>query len=312
VITTLAGGVGAARLIRGMVRVVPPAELTTIVNTADDTTLHGLHISPDVDTVTYTLADLNDEERGWGLAGESWTVMDALETLGGDTWFRLGDRDLATHLYRTQRLAAGATLSEVTSEITASLGVSTRVLPMSDSPVRTMVKLAGGPEISFQDYFVRLGHEVEVESVRFEGADRSSPAPGVTEAIERATTVVICPSNPIVSIGPILAVPDVRRAVSARRASTVAISPIVAGAALKGPAARLLEELGHGSSAVSVARIYAPFAATLVIDEADAELASAVEDEGVKCVIAPTVMHSVDHAARLAKIALGSEVGASR
>jgi len=306
VITALAGGVGAARLLRGMLRTVSASEVTAVVNTGDDTVLHGLYISPDLDTVTYTLGGLNDDERGWGLAGETWNVMEALERIGGETWFSLGDRDLATHLYRTQRLASGASLSQVTAEITDAFGVEARLLPMSDDPVRTFLQLAGGPEISFQDYFVRRHHDVPVEAVRFDGAARSSPAPGVLGALERADNLVICPSNPVVSIGPVLAVPGVLDALSARREDVVAVSPIVAGAALRGPADRLLVELGHGSSVVGVARLYARVAATLVIDEADADLASEVEATGVRCVVSPTIMQTPDHAAKLARVVLGA------
>ena len=308
-LVALAGGVGAARLLSGLVQVTEPAGITALVNTGDDMVLHGLHISPDVDTVTYTLAGLDNKETGWGLAGETWAVMEALETLGGQAWFRLGDRDLATHLYRTQRLAEGATLSEVTAELAAARQVAVRLLPVSDDPVRTRLTLAepaSGPpvEVAFQDYFVRLGHGVAVRRVRFDGAERARPAPGVLEAIAGAEAVVACPSNPIVSIGPLLAVPGVRPALESRRADVVAVSPIVAGAALKGPADRLLTELGHESSAVGVARLYAPWAGTLVIDEADAHLADAVEAEGVRCVVAPTVMSSPERAAALGRAVL--------
>lgn len=308
-LVALAGGVGAARLLSGLVQVTDPAGITAIVNTGDDMVLHGLHISPDVDTVTYTLAGLDNKETGWGLAGETWAAMEALEALGGQSWFRLGDRDLATHLYRTQRLAEGATLSQVTAELTAARGVAVRLLPVSDDPVRTRLTLAepatGPPvEVAFQDYFVRLGHAVAVREVRFDGAERASPAPGVLEAIATAEAVVVCPSNPLVSIGPLLAVPGVRPALEARRTAVVAVSPIVAGAALKGPADRLLAELGHESSAVGVARLYAPWAGTLVIDEADAHLAGAVEAEGVRCVVATIVMSSAERAAALGKVVL--------
>jgi LPPG:FO 2-phospho-L-lactate transferase len=304
VITALAGGVGAARLLRGLVRVVAPEQITAVVNTGDDTELHGLHISPDLDTVTYTLAGLNDDERGWGLAGETWTVMDNLERLGGETWFRLGDRDLATHLYRTQRLSAGATLSLVTAEITGSLGVAVRLLPMSDDPVRTRLTLVGGPEVSFQEYFVGHRHAVAVDSLRFAGAAAAVPGPDVLGAIAGAEVVVVCPSNPIVSIGPLLAVPGIAEALAARRPDVVAVSPIVAGAALKGPADRLMTELGHEPSVVGVARLYADVVGTLVIDDADAPLADAIEACGVRCVVGPTVMHTPDHAAALASLLL--------
>jgi len=297
-----------------MVRVVAPGDLIAVVNTGDDTELHGLHISPDLDTVTYTLAGMNDDERGWGLAGETWGAMDSLERLGGETWFRLGDHDLATHLCRTQRLSQGATLSEVTAEITEALGVSVRLLPMSDDPVRTRIKLVDGPEVAFQEYFVGRRHAVAVESVRFEGAAAARPAPGVLDTIAQAEVVVVCPSNPIVSIGPLLAVPDIADALAARRSDTVAVSPIIAGAALKGPADRLMAELGHEPTVVGVARLYAAFAGTLVIDDADAASAGDVEACGLRCVVAPTVMHTAEHAGALASVLLdaGRPSGATR
>ena len=315
VIVTLAGGVGASRFLRGLVAVVDPASVTAVVNTGDDVVLHGLRVSPDLDTVTYALAGVADPERGWGLAGESWAVMEALERLrpaaparsaAGATWFRLGDRDLATHLYRTQRLREGAPLSEVTSEIVRAHGLACRLLPMTDDPVETRVEVDGGGEIGFQEYFVGQRHAVPVRSVRFSGADAARPAPGVLESIRTAERVVIAPSNPVLSIGPVLAVADIEEAVAARRADAVAISPIVAGAALRGPAARLLAELGHESSVVGVARLWAPWAATLVVDEADAALAEAVEEEGVRCVVAPTVMRTLEDAASLARAVLAS------
>jgi LPPG:FO 2-phospho-L-lactate transferase len=305
-IAALAGGVGAARLLGGMARVLPKRDITIVVNTGDDTVLHGLHVSPDLDTVTYSLAGVVNPETGWGLAGETWAAMDALERYGGATWFRLGDRDLATHLYRTQRLREGASLSTITTELAASWDVGSRLLPMSDDPVRTHVTLADGVEVEFQDYFVRRRHAVEVQAVRFEGAESARPAPGVIEAIETATTVVVCPSNPIVSIGPILAVPGIEETIASRRADTVAVSPIVAGAAVKGPADRLLTELGHESSVVGVARLYAPLATTLVVDEADAGLADRVEAEGLRCVVAPALMSSPELAAALAKVVLAA------
>jgi LPPG:FO 2-phospho-L-lactate transferase len=216
--------------------------------------------------------------------------MEALEQLGGETWFRLGDRDLATHLYRTGRLAEGATLSQVTRELVSALQVPATLLPMSDDPVRTWMSLEDGPEVAFQDYFVRLHHQMPVRSVRFEGAESALPAPGVLEAIETAETIVICPSNPIVSIGPLVAVPGIADAIRKRRSDVVAVSPIVAGAALKGPADHLMAELGHEPSVVGVARIYSDLASTLIIDEADRSLAGEVESTGLRCVVAPTVM----------------------
>jgi len=307
----LAGGVGAAKLLVGLAMVVDPAEITAVVNTGDDLVLHGLHISPDIDSVTYALAGLDNKVTGWGVVDESWTVAANLKALGGVSWFQLGDRDLATHLFRTQRLGEGATLSQVTSELTTARGVGARLIPMSDDAVRTRVTLAEPPEgegaeVAFQDYFVRLGHDVAVASVRFDGAELARPAPGVLGAIDGAELVICCPSNPVVSIGPILAVPGILPALVARRDTVVAVSPIVAGAALKGPADRLLRELGHESSALGVARLYAPWVGTLVIDEADVALVSDIEALGVRCVVAPTVMSDGARAAGLAKVVLSA------
>jgi len=309
VLVALCGGVGAARMLSGLVRVVPPADVTAIVNVGDDVILHGLHISPDLDTVLYTLAGMDNRDTGWGVAGETWAVMDELARIGGEDWFRLGDRDLATHLFRTDRLRAGDTLSEVTAQLCARRGVTVRMLPVTDDPLRTRVVLAeasplgpAGTEVAFQDYFVRLHHDVAVSGVRFEGAPATRPAPGVMEALGSADTIVVCPSNPVVSIGPLLAVPGVRDALSARRTQVVAVSPIVAGAALKGPADRLMVELGSEASVVGVARLYAPWVGTLVVDVADASLAAEVEAEGVRCIVAPTVMSSPERAADLARV----------
>lgn len=308
-LTALAGGVGAARMLAGLAAVMAPEDICAVVNTGDDIVLHGLHVSPDVDTVVYTLAGAVDPDRGWGLAGETWAAMEALDRYGGQTWFRLGDRDLATHLYRAQRLAEQATLSQVTAEIARAWGLCARVLPMSDDRVETRITLAGpapgtSEEVGFQDWFVGLRHSVTVQAVRFEGAEEARAAPGVLEAIAGADRLVVCPSNPLVSIGPILAVPGVRDALVARRADAVAVSPLVAGAALKGPADQLLADLGHERSVVGVARLYAPLVATLVVDEADAALAQAVEAEGVRCVVAPAVMHGPGKAAALARVVL--------
>lgn len=305
-IAVLSGGVGAARFLAGLVRVVPPGEVTAVVNVADDVELHGLHVSPDLDTVTYTLAGAVDATRGWGLADETWHAMEALARYGDETWFSLGDRDLATHLHRTRRLREGASLSTVTAEIARAWGLRLRILPVSDDPVRTRVTLPeeGGVEVGFQEYFVRRRHAVPVSSVRFEGAERARPAPGVLEALEDADRIVVAPSNPIVSIGPILALPAVAQTLARRRDRVVAVSPIVAGAALKGPADRLLTELGHEASVVGVARLYAPFAATLVIDDADRERAEAVEAAGIRAVVAPTVMSGPEEAATLARTVL--------
>jgi LPPG:FO 2-phospho-L-lactate transferase len=305
-VTVLAGGVGGGRLLPRMVRAVPPASVTAVVNTGDDMVLHGLAISPDVDTVTYTVAGAIDPERGWGLRDETWQAMATLERYGGATWFGLGDRDLGTHLYRTQRQAEGAPLSTVTGEIARAWGLELTVLPVTDDPLRTMITLADtGEEIGFQDYFVARRHAVPVMGVRVAGAPEARPAPGVLDAIAGAGTVVVAPSNPIVSIGPVLAVPGVQEAVEARRDTVVAISPLVGGRALKGPADRLLRELGHEKSVVGVARLYAPFTGTLVIDEADADRADEVRAEGLRCVVTDTIMRDPAAAAALSAVALG-------
>jgi LPPG:FO 2-phospho-L-lactate transferase len=304
VIAVLCGGVGAARFLSGLLDVVDAGDVVAIVNTGDDTELHGLSISPDLDTITYTLSGRVNSATGWGLAGDDFTTMDALEALGGDTWFRLGNLDLATHLYRTDRLRAGAPLSEVTAELARAFGLGLRLLPMSDDPVRTVLELASGGEVSFQDYFVRLRHSVAVNSVRFAGAEVATPGPGVLKALGSASTIVIAPSNPVVSIDPILAVPGIRAALASHRRSVVGISPIVAGAALKGPADRLLSELGSEASAAAVARWLTDVCGTLVIDEADADQLAGVESAGMECVVTPTVMKDAATAAALARAVL--------
>ena len=303
-IAALAGGVGAARMLNGLIEVMAPEEITAIVNIGDDTVLHGLHISPDLDTVMYTLAGAINPETGWGLAGESWQVMESLGRLGGVTWFNLGDKDIATHCYRTQRLSEGASLGEVTAELAASWGVGIRMVPVTDDYLRTRLQLVDGPEVAFQEYFVRLRHDVPVSSVRFDGSSEARPGPGVLEALSGADTIVVCPSNPVVSIGPLLAVPGILDALVARRDDIVGVSPIVAGAALKGPADRLLAELGFEPSVVGVARWYAPWVGTLVIDEADAALRDAVEAEGIRCVVTNTVMSTIERSANLARTVL--------
>ena len=307
-ITTIAGGVGAARMLAGLSLVVDPGELTAIVNVGDDLELHGLHISPDLDTVTYTLADAIDPAKGWGLRDETWQAKAMLEQYGGSTWFSLGDRDLGTHLFRTHRLGQGADLAQITSEIAAAWGLGHRLLPATCDRLRTMITLTDGPEISFQEYFVGRQHSVPISSVRFDGAAEARPSVGVLESIATAETIVIAPSNPIVSIGPVLAVPGVLEAITARRDEVVAVSPIVAGAALKGPADRMLVELGHEASVVGVARLYAPFASVLVIDESDAALAAEVEAAGMRCEVTPTVMSTPERAASLARAVLGADV----
>ena len=312
-IAVLCGGVGAARFLAALAHVVAPDDTVGVVNTGDDAVLHGLAISPDLDTVMYTLADAIDRDRGWGLAGESWRAMDALQryatvrpesSAAAPTWFNLGDSDLATHFDRTARLAEGATLAEVTTEICAAWNVDQRLIPMSNQTVSTVVTLAEGGDVSFQEYFVKLRHSVPVSAVRFDGAAQAELTPGLDDVLRSAERVVIAPSNPIVSIGPIRALSGVDEILEARRSSVVAISPIVGGAALKGPADRMLRELGFEASVVGVARMYTSIAATLVIDPVDAHLAEAIEAEGMHAVITPSVMSSPEIGAELARVTL--------
>lgn len=316
-ITVLAGGVGAARFLRGLVDVVETSRIVAVVNTADDTEMHGLSISPDVDTVLYTLSGRSDTSRGWGLEGETWRAMEALARFesvrpegssAGGTWFNLGDTDLATHLYRTARLDEGARARDVVDELRRAFGVPVRIVPMTDDRVRTMVRLAPeGTEVPFQEYFVRLRHSVPVAAVRFDGVDTARFVDATLLA--DADTIVIAPSNPIVSIGPVRAIPGVDALLAARRDTVVAVSPIVAGAALKGPADRMLTELGHEPSVVGVARLYAPVCATLVVDARDADRADEIEREGMRCVVTDTVMSSPGVAASLAAVTVGAAGG---
>jgi len=279
--------------------------VTAIVNVADDTELHGLHISPDVDTVIYTLAGAIDPERGWGLRDETWHAMTMFERYGNPSWFNLGDKDLATHIVRTQRLRSGEPLSAVTAQLALAWDLACAVVPVTDDPVRTIVETAHG-ELGFQEYFVGRRHSVPITGVRFEGAADARPAPGVLEALGDADVVVLAPSNPIVSIAPLLAVPGVRDALVRRRHRVVAVSPIVAGAALKGPADRMLAELGHEASVVGVARLHAEVASALVVDTADADRSAEVEAAGMACVVTDTVMHDAETAAALARTTLAA------
>lgn len=297
-VVALAGGVGGAKLADGLARVLPPEDLTIIVNTGDDFEHFGLHIAPDLDTVCYTLAGLANPETGWGRLDETWQAVSNVEQLGGPAWFRLGDKDLGTHLERTRLLQAGLPLSEVTLRFCAAWGVKPRVLPMSNQPVRTTVQTDEG-ELPFQEYFVHRRCEPRVKGFVFRGAESSSPAPGVLEALEAAEAVVICPSNPWVSIAPILSIPGLREAV--QRRLTVAISPIIAGAAVRGPAAKMYAEMGIQPSAVAVAAHYHGLARGMVIDETDAELRSEVARYMMWVFATQTLMRTPQDRQRLAK-----------
>ena len=287
-VTVLAGGTGAAKLLRGLAACLAPRDLTIIGNTGDDTEVWGLHVSPDLDTVTYALAGLLDAERGWGRADETFHCLEAMAALGAPTWFSLGDRDLAAHLARTVALRAGEPLSGVTARLAAQLGVAARLLPMSDEPVRTRVRTTEAT-LSFQEYFVRDKALGEVVAVDYAGAPDARPAPGVLAALADAELVVVCPSNPVTSVGPILAVPGIAAALAAAR-SVVGVSPIVGGAPVSGPAGRLMRARGLDVSPLGVAAAYAPWLRTLLIDPRDGEAAPALERAGVRAVVADVMM----------------------
>lgn len=304
-VTVLAGGVGAARFLEGLVQVVPPEDITVISNTGDDEEFFGLHVSPDIDTVVYTLAGAIDPQQGWGLAGETYRTLDALRRFGYETWFNLGDRDIATHLFRTDLLRRGHTLGEATRHIADAFGLRFALLPVTDERIRTLVETAAGT-LAFQEYFVKHRTEVDVTAVRFDGIDAARPAPGVLDAIASADAVIIAPSNPVVSIGPILGVRGVRDALRATEAPVAAISPIIAGKTVKGPADRMMASLGMEATAAGVARAYADFLDVLVIDEEDRSLAPAVEAAGVRAVVAATIMSGPAEKRALAEAALAA------
>ena len=301
-VIALCGGVGGAKLAFGLTRILAPEDLTLVVNTGDDFVHLGLHVSPDIDTVAYTLSDLADRERGWGLAGESWNFMDQMRRLGGEGWFNLGDRDLAMHVERTRRLAAGETLSAITAALTAAVGVRHAVVPMSDDPVRTFVRTADG-ELPFQRYFVGEQCRPVATGIRFAGADRARPSPALQAALERrdVAAVIVCPSNPYLSIDPILAVPGVRAGLAALGAPIVAVSPIIGGRALKGPAAKLMGELGVTPSASAIAGHYAGLLGGLVVDLEDADEAGALRARGLPILATGAVMTSDEDRLRLAR-----------
>jgi len=290
-VLALAGGVGGAKLALGLARLLPPDQLVIVVNTGDDECFHGLHVSPDLDTVMYTLAGLADPDRGWGLTGETFNTLEMLGRYGSDTWFNLGDRDLGTHIRRTQLLRQGATLSEVTADLCHHLGVSHQIVPMSDEPVRTMVDTQAG-ELPMQQYFVQHQAEPRVKGVRYAGAESALPSPGFQGALDRAKLVVFCPSNPFLSLDPILAIPGVRESLKGFPGRRVAVSPIVGGAALRGPAAKIMSELGEEVSSVGVARRLTGICDIFFIDNQDSELSPAITALGIKPVAAPIIMDS--------------------
>jgi len=302
-ITVLSGGTGGAKFVDGLRRVVPPRDLTIIVNTGDDLVWWGLNISPDLDSITYVLADMLSRERGWGVEGDTFHCLEAMRRLGQPAWFGLGDRDLATHMLRTQLLGSGKTLTEATAEIARRLKVESRVLPMSDDKIETRVLTPGG-ELSFEEYFVRERHQVSVEGVRFGGADHARAAPGVVDAITRAEAVLIAPSNPITSIGPIVAVEEIRRALGQTEAPVVAVSPILGSAAISGPAGELMRARALPVSAVGVAQAYRDFLDVLVIHEGDRDMLPDVERLGARGFTANILMKSAADKERLARTAV--------
>ncbi len=302
-IVALAGGVGGAKLAHGLSMCLPPRELAVLVNTADDFDIYGLRVCPDLDTVMYTLAGVANPETGWGVKGDTFAALDMLRHYGQDTWFRIGDRDLATDVLRTHMLREGRPLTEVVSAMSSSLGVGPAMLPMCDEAVATVIQTPDG-ELDFQDYFVRRHHEPTVTGVRYKGVEQARPTLALLSALEGAEAVVFCPSNPIVSIGPILAVPGMREALLRSSAVSIAVSPIVAGQALRGPADRMLESLGHEVSALGVARIYQGLVQGLVIDTSDAELETPIRELGMEVLVAPTVMRDDADRRTLAEVVL--------
>ena len=302
-VAVLSGGVGGARFLRGVVEAVDPANVTAIVNVGDDLEVLGLDVSPDLDSVLYALAGLSDEERGWGRADETWSALSSVEALGGESWFRLGDRDLGLHLVRTQARRAGAPLSEITARLTAALGLETTILPATDEPLRTWLDTPNG-SFPFQQWFVVRAHRDPVDRVRYEGAADARPAPGVLEALPEADLILIAPSNPFVSIGPILAVERIRSALERRRVPCVAVSPLIGGQAVKGPAAEMVQRLQGGTTPAHLAQCYPGLIDALVIDEADADGADALTALGVRPVVTRTLMRDAPTRRRLAEAAL--------
>jgi LPPG:FO 2-phospho-L-lactate transferase len=306
VITVLTGGTGGAKFVQGVVKVVDPREVTAIVNTGDDLLWWGLHVSPDIDSVVYALAGILSKERGWGVEGDTFECLARMKNSGTEAWFQLGDRDLATHLRRTMLLRSGATLSEATTDIARTLGVQSRILPMSNEGVQTRVLTQSGDDLSFQEYFVRERWQPAVKGVYFCSVDNARPAPGVLEAIQGASVVLLAPSNPITSIGPILAVPGIREALQRTEADVIAVSPIIGERAVSGPAAELMRSAELPVSCVGIAEAFQDFVDVLVIDKADKERSAEVETTGVHALVGPTMMYSDDDKVTLARMAFGA------
>lgn len=308
-VLALAGGVGGAKLALGLARILPPERLVIVVNTGDDDEFHGLHVSPDVDTMTYTLSGLYNPATGWGIDGDTFETLDMLKRLGAEAWFNLGSRDFAMHIRRTELLRKGATLSEATAQLTGILGIRHPIVPMSDQPVRTVLDTDAGT-LAMQEYFVRYRAEPAVRAIRYEGAEDAAPSPAFAAALRDATAIVICPSNPFLSVAPILAVPGVRGAIEERDAPRVAVSPIVGGDAVRGPAGKIMAELGATVSAVGVAREYRGICDVLTLDTQDAELADDVRAEGIEPAVMPTIMQTDDDKIALARRVLQLAAGA--
>ena len=304
-VVVLSGGVGGARFVQGLVDVVEPSDVTVVGNVGDDLEVLGLHVSPDLDSIVYALAGVNDDERGWGRANESWRALETVSELGGESWFRLGDLDLGLHLVRTQALRSGEPLSAVTTRIARAFGIETRVLPATDDRLRTWVETPAG-EFPFQEWFVARGHRDEVDGVRFEGQATATPAPGVLDALAEAELLLVAPSNPYLSIGPILAVAAIREALAARRVPAVAVSPLIGGRAVKGPADRMLARLAGGTSPAHVASTYPGLIDAVVVDEADADDLDGLGD--VRPILTQTLMSDEGARKRLAEAALGTVV----
>lgn len=302
-VVALAGGVGAAKLLRGLVQLIPPQDLVIVGNTGDDVELYGLHVSPDLDIVMYTLAGIVDEVKGWGVSGDSFNCLDMLGKLGFETWFKLGDRDLAVHIIRTKMLKDGMPLSEATTKLCRMLGLKVKLIPMTNNSVRTKI-VSSRLTLDFQEYFVKRGTKDEVTGVLFEGAEKANPSPGIIEAIKEAERVVICPSNPILSISPILSIPTIKDALKKTKAYVVGVSPIVGGKAIKGPADRIMASMRFEVSAFGAAKFYKDFLDHFVIDKVDENQKKRIKGLGVKVTVTNTIMSRLEDSVRLARIAM--------